>query len=549
MSNITIFDGELAIRNALNDYFDNTNKLASKDYELHEPDSLIDVVSDEFITRLANDSWEAKSELRQMLRNHPNWVEGLQAVILDVTCRHKANNAYVSCLIDARINSLCISSGLNGYIIDNVKMAAAYFSSDVIFRHIYKDSLKEILPKLQESEKITKTLKKFFKAIGDDVTTKDFKQWYSKVTSEMEEKEVALKLFVSINPAHFLTMSNPYWNGEYDYKQTMVSCHALNSDYEFKAGCTGYARDAVSLIVFTASNPDDPATLNYRKTSRQMFFYEPGTGIFLQSRMYTTFGNKNSYGGVNGDTAEGVVYRQAFKDLIDACEGGDNWKKDVSYSNNNTDCRFVAHKNFGGYKDWIQFDDSSFVSIRETAFESRDYPSRITIGNSGLAFDDGSEVVKGVISYTQIRCENCGALVHAEDECNEVRDEHGNTLYVCDDCLQMYRYCCECGQYHHIDRCSWVESADSYVCDNCLTENYSYCEECLEYHHRQCVTFVDSVGREVCDSCLEAFYTQCELCGEYFPNDEMTELDGQNVCSGCHQDAVESRGEYSSTSA
>ena len=64
----------------------------------------------------------------------------------------------------------------------------------------------------------------------------------------------------------FLTMSNPKGDKR---GCTLTSCHSLNStEYGYNNGCSGYARDNYSIITFVAADPNNPETLNNRKTMR-----------------------------------------------------------------------------------------------------------------------------------------------------------------------------------------------------------------------------------------------------------------------------------------
>ncbi len=86
-------------------------------------------------------------------------------------------------------------------------------------------------------------------------------------------------------------------------------------DCDYNCGCTGYARDDVTFIVFTASNTE---TLNNRKTSRQLFMYKPQNELLLQSRLY------NTYSGICGAQAESKLYRDLVQREISALEGVPN---------------------------------------------------------------------------------------------------------------------------------------------------------------------------------------------------------------------------------
>ena len=56
-----------------------------------------------------------------------------------------------------------------------------------------------------------------------------------------------------------------------------------------------------------AADPDVPETLNNRKTVRQIFAYQPGNGLLLQSRLY------NTSGGVRGAHEDSKLYRDLIQ--------------------------------------------------------------------------------------------------------------------------------------------------------------------------------------------------------------------------------------------
>ena len=152
---------------------------------------------------------------------------------------------------------------------------------------------------------------------------------------------------MSINPAHFITMSNPKGDKR---GETLISCHSFNSrEYQYNNGCIGYARDKVSFIVFTVEDPTKPETLNNRKTTRQIFAYKPDNGLLLQSRMY------NTSGGQTRMTEESELYRDLVQREITTLENGINLWKTETYDEDDEDHTHLIrkHYDFGGYADWM----------------------------------------------------------------------------------------------------------------------------------------------------------------------------------------------------
>jgi len=178
------------------------------------------------------------------------------------------------------------------------------------------------------------------KALGIWQDSGEFQVKFSALCNEFNAKKINFKLIVSINPAHFLTMSNPHGkekivNGEVvrnaagrpvmiltnGKNETVVSCHSLDSSGCYRNGAIGYARDAVTMIAFTVKDFNDKESLNYRKTSRQLFMYEVGNGVLLQSRLYDSEISGDSYGGVEGN-ADDIEKYKIYRELIDSAFSG-----------------------------------------------------------------------------------------------------------------------------------------------------------------------------------------------------------------------------------
>ena len=133
------------------------------------------------------------------------------------------------------------------------------------------------------------------------------------------------------------------------------------SEYSYSCGCGDYARDNYSFIVFTAANTSNPEALNNLKTSRQIFVYKSNNGLLLQSRMYTT-NSGGSYGGVNGDTQEGKLYRDLIQREISALENVPNLWITRDYYQNEFDATIRRGYGFGGYADWLEYTDCAKIN-------------------------------------------------------------------------------------------------------------------------------------------------------------------------------------------
>ena len=353
-----------------------------------------------------------------------------------------------------------------------------------------------------------KKLSRVFKAIcqavdvADEAKGSHFQKLYAEFADELSAKKIDFKLFVSINPAHFLTMSNPKGDKR---GNTLISCHSLNStEYTYNSGCSGYACDDVSIIVFTVTDPDDPETLNNRKTTRQIFAYKPGNGILLQSRLY------NTYGGTTGAQSTSNIYRDLIQRELAYLEAAPNlWK--TGLAGRNYSAHVQTGEGFGGYTDWIYEGFEGKVSIRS---DHADDCKPLVVGTYGNCISCGEKVTDGLF------CNNCFVG------------------YMCDDCES---YCEETFEVYD-------SNGDMrHVCEYCRGEYYTYCSECESYHPDGQVTEAYN-GDYICSHCLERYYTRCEKCDEYYPNYDIKKVKNSdssmiNICCDCQTHIQEAKEE------
>ena len=517
---------------------------AIRDYAAHTSQTdVMDDVSDKFIHRLAEDNAYAKKELRELFSQSPVYDSKLDALVINGTRTHDPDPSRIVSLVQ---NILAEASGRTfdghyfiGDFIWDIAEFFAYPESESA-RNDGLAVLQVFAPKAYKAgRKPSRVFKQLCQALGvaDETAGSEFQRLYAQFADELTAKKIGFKLYVSLNPGHFITMSNPKWDRR---GNTLTSCHSFNStEYSYNNGCTGYARDKWSFIVFTAADPSDPETLNNCKTTRQIFAYKPGNGVLLQSRLYNTFG------GTTGAQEDSKLYRDLVQREISALEDAANlWRTfrcvdeddQVEYDYVRTGC------GFGGYEDWIYRDFHAHISVR-TDHEEDFKP--LEIGTYGICICCAEENSDGVYcsdckNGESWSCEECGDSF-SEDDLYTVRNSRGEEIQVCEDCRdRYYTQCDECGEWFPND--DMVRTANgNYVCQDCLSEYYTACDECGDYEKDDDMSYViNGHGEEVrvCESCRDRYYTKCDDCGEYHFDDDMTEArraDGSavQVCSGC----------------
>ena len=397
-----------------------------------------------------------------------------------------------------------------GDIEQNTKIyrAAQYFIAPE--NELFADAVKELAPKANLRQKKSKVFIALCKALGIWQNSGKFQIDFSALCNEFNAKKIDFKLIVSIHPAHFLTMSNPHGsNGKLTNgkKETMVSCHSLDNTGCYRNGAIGYARDAVTMIAFTVKDFSDKESLNYRKTSRQLFMYEVGNGVLLQSRLYDSEVSGDSYGGVNGkadDIPKYKIYRELIEREISECENVPNfWGKADDYNYGKNQYNFVIDSNigFGGYADWEHFPHLTKITVLKAfTYTAQEF----TVGQMGLCLDCGEETTD-------------------------------SSKLLCEGCRNKFAYCRDCGGYHLREEMTEVYTG-RFVCNDCLKRLYTQCEECGSYYYNSGLTEIE--GRLLCDDCVEKIaeekgLVRCNECGEWIPAEKALETtDGDCICAG-----------------
>ncbi len=507
---------------------------ALEDYRKHTSNTeVIDNVSDEFVSRLAKDNAYAKQELRALFSKSPVWNEDLDALVINGTRTHNPNYARIDRLVRTMLTPAARKT-INEHIVLNsclMQDISFFFSRPDVSQEKqaqYIETIKLIAPKAYAPNKKPSRI---FKSIctelhvSDDRSGSDFQRLYAQFADELTAKKIEFKLYVSLNPAHFLTMSNPKWDRR---GNTLTSCHSFNSiEYPYNNGCSGYARDKYTFIVFTAADASDPETLNNRKTTRQIFVYKPGNGLLMQSRFY------NTSGGTYGAMEDSKLYRDLIQREISALEDVPNLWKTYPYLNGKEHCVSIGC-GFGGYADWNYSDFDAKISIR--ADHENDYES-LEVGTYGLCICCGEETEIGLYcddcKENGNKCDDCESMV---DELLTVYDSHGNERQVCQRCRdRYYSYCDSCDRYYPCDDITRTSNGAD-VCLRCLEEYYTQCGHCEEYFRNEDVyPAVNDTGCEIsiCEDCRDEHYTLCVHCGQYIHDDNVVEAydtDGDSIC-------------------
>ena len=360
-----------------------------------------DEMSPEFVMNLAHDATTAKTHLRTILRRSQYWNENIQACVLPLihpfTPNPKRTYDLIAQVWRASNNWYALAIDTREKLLDAADWLAGSGSRF--------DVIEELLPRKYHRKKKTTIFAKLSEQydLANYTRGSYYQRQQEEISCWLNGEDYSYKLYVSINPAHFLSMSNP--KGD-DRGEMMTSCHSFNGEYRYKSGSIGYARDNVTLCVFTAAN--DGAGLLNRKTARQLFFYYDGA--LVQSRLYTSR-NGGSYGGVAGDLCDHwqiEEFRHALQDLLSHGEGYNSKWRFTDYRKPRTNpktgnrnrnagqlnrygVQLYANELFGGYADWEAFSDEHGMIVISRLNAMKDKCTSFTVGEAGLYLQDGNE--------------------------------------------------------------------------------------------------------------------------------------------------------------
>lgn len=495
-----------------------------------------------FVNRLAKDAIEAKAGLIEILSRSPYWQEEILAVRYPLLQKEEIpwEKVRVSLLryfcmehnISERV-FLIILSTLKKTLVEVAleSGSSAYMNNEIGEVFTQEEYMKYIFTPCGrgwETKKPSRILMACCKKLGL-VDNNDFNSWFTRIADLLSMKSPKY-LYISVNPVHFLSMSNP--KGQKGrHQDIMTSCHSLNiternrqegrDDCTYAAGNSGYARDGVTMIAFTCPSGREKNCLNSLKTNRQLFHYEDG--VLLQNRPYTTRTNE-SYGGAEdiGQFPESNQFRLAVEEVISTGLNMENkWRK-ADYSDYY--CKFLKHSDFRGFADWnvhrfLKLCNMVYLKAIVNTSDIEEKDVLMTIGEDGL-------------------CLECGHSL-----------SYANNNPLCEDCYQQGIPCEHCGNIHQEEELEYVYDY-GYVCRHCLgdCDNFIYCEYHAgwEYCPNGRYGTVNNYGT-VCEDALfnSGMFSFCYDCGEWYLTEDCYWIevgdDGKDYCHDCienHSDNV-----------
>ena len=452
----------------------------------------------EYINQFVNESIDKKHQLYLLLKNTPNWDEDsyrtsftvdLEIVPNVYDLRHELRN------ILAMVRSYSFSD------YQSLTDIVYYIKDDCVVGVDVADILNKYMDSnISANKKLSKAISQFVEFIKVKYPTNDsdikyLNSVFARFSDYCKSVKETKTIYLSINPYDFFTMS--YGNG-------WSSCHGFDGCH--RSGGVSYALDEVSIISYE-ENADS------LKQYRQMVYYNPNVALFIS----------RSYGYPITNMLEAVK-----SGIANTLQLPSNWIDcDTDYIN-----KYFRTHNYS-----CHYSDYNFYYSEMSLFVNRD------------AIDGKIAINKGIIGHYAI-CFECGNYHDISDsyscnECNHIWicSDCGNVIYNNDNvvfidgepyCTDCVAWCEDCEEYHPMDRITFIESVDKYVCDDCLSDNYSYCEDCDTWHPNNKITYVSAYDKNVCDDCICDNYFYCVECSEYFKLEDLEDtVNGDYICCDC----------------
>lgn len=438
---------------------------------------------------MANMAEEKKASLRSIFSRHPKWNDELQAVIIP--------GVKASIPLDELEDDIFeVTDDLCKMFQESIKCPIANALTKFFVQLFSPETMDIQLFNLVQGAfpkggvRLGRKSSHIARGIFGDMTpinefdAKKFEQKFAVLADLLAHKgEKEETVFISINPAHILTASNPKVGGE----GMLTSCHSLNNlDHVYSAGPSGYVNDEVTFIVFTVKDPRNVDSTYCRKTHRMMGHYV--NGRLITSRLYS------SCGGVDETNALSDAFRHVAQEVIAFGLDADNIWTEEEYNHPSCPDEDVVYCdcNFGGYCDW-------------------QYPQFLPIlskleGHVGPTFEVGGS---GTCIIT------CG----------------DNSEYsICERYMSM-KACACCGHEHVQDE--MFSYGGEYYCPECTAREFPECPSCGGRHPHD-IFIKDENGENICEGCYSDTHSECAECGVVHLNSEFYRTErGQLLCKEC----------------
>lgn len=457
------------------------------------------------------DEWYAQKEpLRQILRNHPRWVEEKDMIVFDIDMERKVNKKAVMHFHDWAINALNLNQDYLGL---NSVWTLYNFPGETFVTQDMLDMIKAEYPDFKGAvgQKTSRAMNKLFCMVGLDKHP-DYNREFAKYADALNPLKITRHTVISINFLDYLTMS---------FGNSWASCHTIDKENRrgmpesysgcYSSGTLSYALDQSSMVFYTVDAKYGGDEYYFEpKINRQMFHF--GEDKLVQGRLYPQSCD-------SGFVDEYNQFRNIVQEVLALCLGVPNlW----TLKRGTEACREATLSIGTHYKDYLCYDNCNVSALKDSG-----NALCMVIGAQPICIECGCrhDTAENINCCAEGHyCEDCGCLVN-EDEAYYI-----DGCWYCGDCVS---YCEECREWYHRSDCTWVDSIDGYVCDYCLDQHYIRCEDCDEYHHIDDSTWVESIDGYVCDDCLSDNFERCEGCYEYFRKDDMR-YDDENDCYYCN---------------
>ena len=476
-------------------------------------------------------STERKSNLIDLLSNHPNWNPEKLMIQFDTDIERKFQVEEINNFVYWLRNQLGVFWYFNRKTEeDERKHQICNFISSITQQFFDEkmqdkiDIVNKLNPnfKLRNNMKSSKAIGKICKEEGWDKLD-DYNKKYASLCDALSPLKIKRHTVISLNPIDFLLMSNGNsWN----------SCHDIGEHGDagcYSSGTISYMLDEHSFIFYTvdASYNGDEIERE-KKIQRQVFGYNDE--VLAQLRLYpqdNDCGAEQTYTDI----------REIVQKVIADCLGKPNlWIR----STNNVEEIVKLGTGATCYPDWVSGNPGSkhcSVSTLKDRKNGKEFRN-IIFGAKPICIDCGEEhSYKENISCCQgdyYECEICGERIYGDDVC--WGGSYGDNCY-CSDCCT---YCEECGSYYPND--DVLEIDGRYVCDHCISnsDNYYTCEDCGEAHHVDNMYFTES-GDCYCEDCVDENTFECKECGCRFDNRyKIVDTETENeYCEDCYDEIME----------
>ena len=349
------------------------------------------------------------------------------------------------------------------------------FYIDNLFDNLYTHYIEPIdikfpngkILKIRNRCKIMRACQKIANAFG---WTKEYEEFRIKHSIILNQKRIKGTLCLSIHPLDYMTMSDN--NSNWD------SCMSWVESGEYRQGTVEMMNSPCVVVAYVKSNNNSYMIDNFawsNKKWRKLFVVTKEVIVGVKDYPYE-----------NEDISNAAL--DWLKELAETNLEWEYHNKRGILACNHSDIVEAANLRF--YTDYMYNDFSS--SPREHYIGADvEYGECIHINFSG-----------------ESECMICG------NPCIESADS-----LACLDCYHMTK-CCECGEYHEIDKMIEVEGV--YYCNACYADCFSYCEECGEFHYNDnfyCIHLIDDIAEEnyVIDNILVCHDCYCNLIPESQP--------------------------------